>query len=132
MEAFLYLNLTAAAAYRKALPEQVRQQLPAVAVLDIDATSCELVLHYALRLLRESERAVVYIQADAALTGFGTTMPLLEELFQGVENRLVLLAGDHPRLLRMLQARPQVLLRQVTEGEGLDEVKQFLNQEASL
>lgn len=126
MQAFLYLDLTAAAAYRKPLPEQVQQQLPAVAVLDIDAQSSELVLHYALRLLRESEKAVLYIKADATATNFGTAMPLLEELFQAGENRFILLAGEHPRLLRMLQARPQVQFKQVNDEKALEMVKQFL------
>jgi len=126
MQAFLYLDLTAAAAYRKPLPEQVQQELPAVAVLDIDAQSSELVLHYALRLLRESEKAVLYIKADATATNFGTAMPLLEELFHAGENRFILLAGDHPRLLRMLQARPQVQFKQVNDEEALEMVKQFL------
>ena len=126
MQAFLYLDLTAAAAYRKPLPEQVQQELPTVAVLDIDAQSSELVLHYALRLLRDSEKAVVYIKADATAANFGTAMPLLEELFQAGENRLILLAGEHPRLLRMFQARPQVQFKQVNEEEALEEVKQFL------
>ena len=126
MQAFLYLDLTAAAAYRKPLPEQVQQELPAVAVLDIDAQSSELVLHYALRLLRESEKAVLYIKADATATNFGTAMPLLEELFQGGENRFILLAGDHPRLLRMLQARPYINFRLLEEEGALEMVKQFL------
>lgn len=128
MQTFLYLDLTAAVAYRKALPEQVQQQLPALAVLDIDAQSSELVLHYALRLLRESEKAVIYIKAAATATGFGTMMPLLEELFQSQENRLILLAGEHPRLLRMFQARPQVQFRQVEEVEAVTEIKQFLRE----
>ncbi len=130
MEAFLYLDLTAAVAYRKALPEQVQQQLPALAVLDIDATSGELVLHYALRLLRESEKAVVYIKADAAVTGFGAMLPLLEELFQSQGNRMILLEGEHPRLLRMLQARPQVRFAQTDEENALGEVRLFLYKKA--
>lgn len=127
MQAFLYLDLTSAAAYRKSLPEQVQQQLPAVAVLDVDVTSGELVMHYALRLLQESERAVVYIHTDATVTSFGAIMPLLEELFEGRENMLVLLGDDHPRLLRMLKARAQVQFRQVDETEALAAVKAFLD-----
>ena len=135
IQAFLYLDLTAAAAYRKPLPEQVQQELPAVAVLDIDAHTSELVLHYALRLLRESEKAVVYITTDATAANFGTAMSLLEELFQSRENRLILFEGDHPRLLRMFQARPYINFRQIEEieeEEALEEVKQFLEGEALL
>ena len=128
MQAFLYLDLTAAATYRKPLPEQVQQQLPAVAVLDIDAQTSELVLHYALRLIRESEKAVVYISTNATAANFGTAMPLLEELFESRENRLILLEGDHPRLLRMFQARLQVQFKQVKEEEAMEEVRLFLRQ----
>lgn len=128
MQAFLCLDLTATATYRKALLEQVQQELPAVAILDVDASSGELLLHYALRLLRESEKAVVYIKADATAASFGTVMPLLEELFQSQGNRLVLLAGDYPRLLRMLQARPQVQFRQVEEEDALAEARLFLGE----
>ncbi|MCJ8165488.1 hypothetical protein MKJ04_11600 [Pontibacter sp. E15-1] len=117
-----------AAAYRKGLPEKVQQILPEAAVLDVDSTSGELVLHYALRLLRESEKAVVYIKADATVTGFGGILPLLEELFDGNEQRLILLSGDYPRLLRMLQARPQVQFAQVNEQDALEAVKQFLEE----
>ncbi|MHA6246415.1 hypothetical protein ACXYMU_00645 [Pontibacter sp. CAU 1760] len=126
MQAFLYLDLKAVAAYHKALPAHVKKELPAVAVLDVDTSSGELTLHYALRLLRESEKAVVYVSADASRADFGGTMPLLEELFEGRAETLVLLDGNHPRLLRMLQARPQVQFRQVNEEEALAVTKAFL------
>lgn len=124
MQAFLFLDMTASEAYSKPLLGQVKQQLPEVAVLDIDAQSDELLRHYALRLLRESDKAVIYIQAGA--TEPGSIMVLLEELFQERPGRLVLLHGDHPRLLRMFQARPQVLFRQVEDQRALEEIKQFL------
>lgn len=126
MQAFLYIELTTHTTYRKPLPEQVKQQLPEVAVLDIDAESDELLQHYALRLLRESDKAVVCIKADATVTDLGKVMALLEELFQEKDNRLVLLLGEHSRLQRMFQARPQVQFRQVEEENVLEEVKRFL------
>jgi hypothetical protein len=129
MHAFIYLDLTASATYIKPLLGQVKQQLPEVAVLDIDAESDELLRHYALRLLRESDKAVIYIQADAAATGFGNIMALLEELFQEQAGRLLLLQGDHPRLLRMFRARPQVQFKQVKEEDALGEVKLFLKED---
>jgi hypothetical protein len=128
MQAFLYLDLTVSATYIKPLLGRVKQQLPEVAVLDIDAQSDELLRHYALRLLRESDKAVIYIQADAATTGFGSMMPLLEELFQEQPNKLILLQGDYPRLLRMLRARPQVQFKQVKEDDVLEEVELFLGE----
>jgi hypothetical protein len=126
MQAFLFLDLTASEAYAKPLLGQVKQQLPEVAVLDIDAQSDELLRHYALRLLRESDKAVIYIKAGA--TELGNMMVLLEELFQERPDRLILLHGDHPRLLRMFQARPQVLCRQVEEPHVLEEAMRFLGE----
>ncbi|RDV15531.1 hypothetical protein DXT99_08560 [Pontibacter diazotrophicus] len=128
MQAFLYIELTTHITYRKPLPEQVKQQLPEVAVLDIDAESDELIQHYALRLLRESDQAVVCIKADATAPGLGKAMALLEELFEEKAGRLVLLLGEHSRLQRMFQARPHVQLRQVGEEEVLEEVKRFLGE----
>ncbi|WP_162051464.1 hypothetical protein [Pontibacter pamirensis] len=126
MQAFLYIELTTHTTYSKPLPEQVKRQLPEVAVLDIDAGSDELLQHYALRLLRESDQAVVCIKADANTPGLGKAMAILEELFEEKAGRLVLLLGEHSRLQRMFQARPHVQLRQVEEEEALNEVKQFL------
>ncbi len=126
MQAFLYVDLIVAAAYQKALPERVQRQFPAAAVLDIDATSGELVLHYALRLLRESEQMVVYIHVPMPEAGIDALMPLLEELFREQPDRLILLGGDHPRLLRMLQARPRLLFKQVKEEVALEEISKFL------
>ncbi|MFD3001384.1 hypothetical protein ACFS7Z_13505 [Pontibacter toksunensis] len=126
MQAFLYIEITAETTYRKPLPEQVKQELPEVAVLDIDVQSDELLQHYALRLLRESDKAVACIKSDETAPGLGKAMPLLEELFQEKEGRLILLLGEHPRLLRMFQARPQVNFRQVAEQDALKEVKRFL------
>ena len=128
MQAFLYIEITAATTYRKPLPEQVKQELPEVAVLDIDAQSDDLLQHYALRLLHESDKAVVCIKADAATNELGKAMPLLEELFQEKAGRLILLLGEHPRLQRMFRARPLVQFKQVEEQDALKEVKQFLGE----
>ena len=126
MQAFLYIEVTTATTYRKPLPEEVKQQLPEVAVLDIDAQSDELLLHYALRLLQESDKMVVCIKADSTEPGLGKVMGLMEELFHEKANRLILLLGDHSRLQRMFQARPQVQFKKVAEGEVVEQVKQFL------
>lgn len=128
MQAFLYVELSTSTAYRKPLPEQVKQQLPEVAVLDIDAHSDDVLQHYALRLLRESDRAVVGIKADPSITELGKIMALLEELFQEKAGRLVLLLGEHSRLRRMFEARPHVQFKQVKEEEAVREAKQFLKE----
>ncbi|WP_347157325.1 hypothetical protein [Pontibacter chitinilyticus] len=121
MPVFLLLDLAPAPfAYQQPLVAAVQQACPAVAVLDIDAGSNELLLHYALKLLREASKAVVLVKAIGQAQGFGNVMPLLEELLQEQEGRLVLLLGEHHRLQRMLQARPQLKYKQVKdEAEAL-------------
>ncbi|MCX2741263.1 hypothetical protein [Pontibacter anaerobius] len=127
MQAFLYFNLTPAGmVFREPLVEQVRQSMPAVSVLDLDAKSDELLQHYALRLLREAEQAVVSIKSEDGTADLGSIMPLLEELFEEGKLRRVLLLGTHPRLERIFAARPHVRLKVVQEGDVLEEVKQFL------
>ncbi|WP_276498712.1 hypothetical protein [Pontibacter litorisediminis] len=125
MQAFLYIVLTADTAFLQPVVERVRQSLPAVTVLDLDARSDELLQHYALRLLRESERAVVCIKAAESTTGFGSLMPLLEELFEEGRQRLVLLQGQQSRLQRIFAARPHTALKVVGEEEVMEEVKGF-------
>jgi hypothetical protein len=126
MQAFLYVDLTPDTAFHKPVVEQVRQGIPAVSVLDLDGRSDDLLQHYALRLLRESEKAVVCIKTDAGVTEFGSLMPLLEELFEEGKPRLVLLQGLHPRLQRIFAARPQVVFQVVEEQQVVGEVKRFL------
>ena len=126
MQAFLYFDLTPDTSFHKPVVEQVRQRIPAVYVLDLDARSDELLQHYALRLLRESEKAVVCIRADESTTSFGSLMPLLEELFEEGTRRLVLLQGQHPRLQRIFAARPHVVFKVVEEVQVVEEVRQFL------
>lgn len=126
MQAFLYFDLTPDTAFLKPVVEQVRQHIPTVSVLDLDAKSDELLQHYALRLLRESERAVVCIKADENAAELGSLMPLLEELFEERKQRLVLLQGPHARLHRIFSARPHVAFKVVEEEQVVEEVRLFL------
>ncbi|WP_239022819.1 hypothetical protein [Pontibacter mangrovi] len=126
MQAFLYLDLTQSTAFHQPVAEQVRQRFPQVTVLDLDARSDELLQHYALRLLRESHRAVVCIKADGEATELASIMPLLEELFEEEKRRLVILTGLQPRLQRIFAARPHVAFKVVIEEEVVGEVKRFL------
>nr|WP_242922217.1 hypothetical protein [Pontibacter liquoris] len=129
MRAFLLLDLSAGAAYGQPLVAQVKQAWPEVATLDLDAGSTELLLHYALRLLHEAGKTVVLVKAAATANEFGKAMPLIEELLVPQEGRLLLLLGPHPRLQRMLQARPQVLYKQVeTEADALAEISSFFTE----
>lgn len=127
MQAFLYYDLAVSTAFHQPVVEQVRQSMPAVSVLDLDAASDKLLLHYALRLLRESERAVVSIKSDENTADLSGLMPLLEELFEEGKQRLILLQGQHhPRLQRIFAARPHVAFKVVREEEVVPAVRQFL------
>lgn len=126
MQAFLYLDLTASPSFQQPAVAAVKKALPDVSVLDVDTRSDEMLQHYALRMLREATRAVVCLKADENTANFGSIMPLLEELLQGQEQRLVLLLGQHPRLRRMFQARPHVLFQEVAEEELVGKVRVFL------
>ena len=126
MQAFLYFDLSSDTAFHKPVVEQVRQSIPTVSVLDLDARSDELLQHYALRLLREAEKAVVCIKADESTVELGVLMSLLEELFEEEKQRLVLLQGQHPRLQRIFSARPHVAFKVVEEEQVLEEVRRFL------
>jgi len=126
MQAFLYFDLSSDTSFHKPVVEQVRQRIPAVSVLDLDAESDELLQHYALRLLRESEKAVVCIKANESSAELGSLMPLLEELFEEGKQRLVLLQGQHARLQRIFAARPHVVFKVVTEEQVVEEVRRFL------
>jgi len=127
MQVFLYVSLAVGAAYQPPLIAQVKQAFPAVTVLDVDARSDELLLHHALRLLREADRAVVCIQAEEADAGLGNIVPVLEELLQEQEQRLVLLLGRHPRLVRIFQSRPHVHFKEVRQEEVVPELQAFLS-----
>ncbi|PRY09856.1 hypothetical protein CLV24_11761 [Pontibacter ummariensis] len=127
MQAFLLIQLSASATYEQPLLAELKQLLPDLAVLDIDGRSDELLQHYALRLLREADRAVVCIKADEAAAGLINVMPLLEELLQSSQNRLVLLLGQYPRLLRIFESRPQLQYKQVAEQDVLSEVRGALD-----
>ncbi|WP_439881142.1 hypothetical protein ACSX1A_18615 [Pontibacter sp. MBLB2868] len=126
MESFLYINLTHTNAYQQPVPERIKAAFPGIAILDLDARSGELVQHYALRLLRDSEKGVVCIKVDDSTTDIAVLMPLLEELFEEHAQRLVLLQGQHARLQRMFGARPDIEYAVVEEDEVLRAVERFL------
>lgn len=126
MDILLLLDLTAIAAYHQPLVAQVKQTWPEVVTLDVDARSDDLLLHYALQLLREADKAVVLVKADESIPGFGNVMPLVEELLLPQDGRLILLLGRHPRLERMLQARPDILFKTMKEEDVLQEIQRFM------
>ncbi|WP_242926513.1 hypothetical protein [Pontibacter vulgaris] len=127
MHSLLYLDLSAGTSYSNPVIQQVKHQFPEVAILDLDIQSDELMLHFAKRLLHESGRAVICFNATESETGFGKLIPLLEELLQVQPNRLLLLLGQHARLQRMAQARPDLYFKQVLSVEEvIQEVTLYL------
>lgn len=125
MQAFLYFSMAATTTYGQPVLQKVKQALPQTAILDFDAASDELVLHYALKLLREAEKAVCCIKTDESTHDISAILPLLEELFIEKPDRLILLQGQHARLQRMFDARAGVKYKVVTEQEVTEATVQF-------
>lgn len=128
MRAFLLLDLVTTetpASYQQADLNLVKENFPDVALLDLDATSDELLVHYAKRMIQEATQLVVCIKADEK-SSFRSLSPMLEDLLQGKEQQLILIRGNSYRLQRMVEARPHLKLIQVdTEAEVIAELKQF-------
>ncbi|TXK22050.1 hypothetical protein FVR03_23100 [Pontibacter qinzhouensis] len=126
MKALLYLNLlpTAITTYGQPVLVWAKKNFPEVATLDLDANSDDMLQHYALRLLQEAEQVAVCIRSEADATDFRKLMPLVEELLQPNAGRLLLLSGNNARLLRMLQARPQLTYKVVEADAQLQEALQ--------
>jgi hypothetical protein len=128
MQAFLLLDLTSAgkpASYQQADVNLVKVNFPDVALLDLDATSDELLVYYAKRVMQEAAQLVVCIKADEN-TSFRNLTPLLESLLQGNEQQLVLLRGESHRLQRMIKARPYVKFKKVdSTSDVIAELEQF-------
>jgi hypothetical protein len=129
MKALLYIRLLTddqTIVYQNPLLEQVKKQFPDVAVLDIDSQSGELVLHYAKKLLQDATQVLVCLDSANADAGFGSIFSLLELLLEGQKDQLILFRNTHNRLLRMVQARPELQMKVVQDDvEFLQEVQRF-------
>lgn len=128
MQAFLYLDLTVAeqpVSYQQAELKLVKTRFPHIALLDLDAASDEMLVHYAKRMMQESEQLAVCIIADKNAS-FRNLTTLLEDLLQADRRQLILLRGESQRLQRILEARPQLRFKQIGTGaELLNELEQF-------
>lgn len=128
MRAFLHLNLAAPdqfASYQQPEVQLVKNHFPEVAVLDLDAASDEMLLHYARRLLLETEQIVVCIRADEQAS-FQLFATLLETMLQAQYQLLVLFFGENQRVQRILEARPQLNVEQVnSDADLLEKLKVF-------
>jgi hypothetical protein len=107
--AFILIDLSSAAAftYQKPPLQWVKQTFPDTTTLDLDDRSDALLVRYACRVLEEANQVIIYFQSEKE-AGFGTLAPLLEQVIRQRQKCLVLLQGQHPRLHRMLQARPEL------------------------
>ncbi|RAU84020.1 hypothetical protein [Pontibacter arcticus] len=131
MKAFLYIQLSAGKdlPYQQPILSAVKEALPDVTVLDIDLDTDKLTLQMATRLLEEATQAVVCIKGEQEQAGFGSILPLFEALLTPHQNRLLLILGQPARLLRMLQARPQLLVKQVqSETEIVQQAAVFFGE----
>lgn len=121
MRAFLFIDLSEETVFDKPILKMVRQHAPAIPVFDVDARSDAALQQYAVRLLQENPETVVCIKSGAG--DLNRLMPLLEELLLPHAQRHILLIGQQPRLLRMLQARPGIAYTLLADEEAL---RQFL------
>ncbi|WP_114783884.1 hypothetical protein [Botryobacter ruber] len=119
MQAFLLIDLSnaAGAVYEQPLLAHVKKTFPGISTFDLDAQSDTMLQQYAVRLLQEADKAAVCIRADEDAAGFGTIMPVLEELLTPHPDRLLLLYGINQRLQRMLQARPLLAFSVVNDEQ---------------
>ena len=121
MRAFLFIDLSEETVFDKPILNMVRQHAPAMPVFDVDANSDAALQQYAVRLLQENPETVVCIKSGGG--DLNRLMPLLEELLLPHAQRHILLIGQQPRLLRMLQARPGIAYTLLADEEAL---RQFL------
>jgi hypothetical protein len=121
MQAFLLVNLSGEATFEQPILRWVRHHLPGIATFDIDTKSDALLQQYAVRLLQETPETVVCVKAGEG--ELSRLMPVLEELLQPHAQRQILLLGEQPRLLRMLQARTGIAYTLLADEEAL---RQFL------
>ncbi len=132
MKGLLYIRLMAQGqpvVYQNPLLEQVKKQLPDVAVLDVDSESGELVLHYARQLLQDATQTIIVIESATPDAAFGSVFTVIESLLDGQKDQLILFRQEHSRLLRMVQARPELKYKATpTDAELLQVITQFYSQ----
>ncbi|PVY44106.1 hypothetical protein [Pontibacter virosus] len=121
MQAFLLIDLSEETSFDKPILRMVRQHAPAIPVFDVDARSDTTLQQYGVRLLQENQETVVCIKGGSG--DLNRLMPLLEELLLPHAQRHILLIGQQPRLLRMLQARTGIAYTLLSDEEAL---RQFL------
>lgn len=128
MLAFLYLNLTVSeqpVSYQQAEVQLVKAYFPDVALLDMDADSDEMLLHYAKRMIQEADQLVVCLKAEEGAS-LQLLTTVLEAMQQAKGQHVILLRGENQRLHRILQARPQLNFRKVSpEAELLEGLNTF-------
>ncbi|EJF11526.1 MULTISPECIES: hypothetical protein [Pontibacter] len=123
MQAFLLIDLSEESKFEKPILQLVRQHAPAIPVFDVDAKSDATLQQYAVRLLQENPETVVCVKGGAG--DLNRLMPLLEELLLPHPQRHLLLVGQQPRLLRMLQSRPGIAYTFLADEDAL---RQFLTE----
>lgn len=121
MQAFLFVDLSEETAFDKPILKMVREHVPAIPVFDVDANSDASLQQYAVRLLQENPETMVCVKGGAG--DLNRLIPLLDELLLPHAQRHMLLIGQQPRLLRMLQARPGIAYTLLADEAAL---RQFL------
>ncbi|QCR23746.1 hypothetical protein [Pontibacter sp. SGAir0037] len=129
MRAFILVHIadSGAITFGDPMLDWVKQQYANVVPFDLDAQSDELMQQYALRLLREATASIVCLKAEGQ-AAFGRVVPLLQELLMPHLNRLVVLQGEHLRLQRVFEARPDMKFTTIRSNAELKAaVQQFFS-----
>ncbi len=121
MRAFLFLNLEVSehpVSYAQPEVQLVKKHFRDVAILDMDAASDEMLLHYARRMLQEADQSVVCVKANDPAS-FRSMISILEETPQAKGSLLFLLIGENQRLQRIMAARPTLKFEEVKSDVDL-------------
>ncbi len=127
---FLYIQLRNSQLnikYTNTFVAFVKLSKPSVMVYDIDNFSDNLTIQYAIKLIKESPKTLVFLDTEEG-SSLKQLMALLTNLLDKSESIKVLISGENERLEKMISILDYQKIRENTQGIALLEsiVKEFL------
>lgn len=127
---FLYIQLRNSQLnikYTNTFVAFVKLSKPSVMVYDIDNFSDNLTIQYAIKLVKESPKTLVFLDTEEG-SSLKQLMALLTNLLDKSESIKVLINGENERLEKMISILDYQKIRENTQGIALLEsiVKEFL------
>ncbi|MEA5260910.1 hypothetical protein VB264_24140 [Arcicella aquatica] len=127
---FLYIQLRNSQLnikYTNTFVAFVKLSKPSVMVYDIDNFSDNLTIQYAIKLVKESPKTLVFLDTEEG-SSLKQLMALLTNLLDKSESIKVLINGENERLEKMIGILDYQKIRENTQGIALLEsiVKEFL------